>query len=68
MKSMGQQEVYEFLQEHSEKWITSKEISLNLNISAPLVTTSLKRLMNHGEIERRRDPHVKYGFLYRLKE
>jgi len=65
---MGQEEVYEFLKEHSERWITSNEIYENLDISRGPITTSLKKLLRNGEIKKRRDPFVRYGYLYRLKE
>jgi len=65
---MGQHDVYEFLMEHSERWVTSKEIFQNLDLSKRPITTSLKKLLKNGEIKKRRDPFVRYGYLYRLKE
>lgn len=41
---MGQQEVYDFLVDHSGKWYTSREIAEALDISIGSVTMSLKKL------------------------
>ncbi len=59
---MGQQEVYEFLKEHSETWFTSKEICQNFEISINSISMSLSKLKKKGDIERRRDPSFRYGY------
>lgn len=41
---MGQQEVYDFLCKHKNKWFTSKDISGALGVSIGSVTMSLKKL------------------------
>jgi len=41
---MGQQEVYNFLNDNKGKWFTSREISEALNVSIGSVTMSLKKL------------------------
>jgi len=41
---MGQQEVYDFLRKHPNKWYTSKEISKALQISIGSITACLKKL------------------------
>jgi len=48
---MGQQEVYEFLEENKGKWFTSKEISKILGISIGSVTMSLKKLRKSGMVK-----------------
>lgn len=41
---MGQQEVFNFLKKHKNKWYTTKEISDLLNVSIGSVTNNLKKL------------------------
>ena len=41
---MGQQEVYDFLCKHKDKWFTSRDISEKLGVSIGSVTMSLKKL------------------------
>jgi Mn-dependent DtxR family transcriptional regulator len=43
-KTMGQQEVYNFLKDNKGRWFTSKEISGSISVSIGSVTMSLKKL------------------------
>ena len=65
---MGQAEVIEFLQNRWNGWFTSREISKYVNTSTISVTHSLRKLINVGEVQRRRDVGNKYGYQYKLKE
>ena len=47
---MGQQEVYDFLNKHRNKWYTSKEIANKLRASHGSVTTCLKKLRDSSAI------------------
>ena len=49
--SMGQQDIYEFLQEHPDKWFTSGEIGDALNLSIGSVAVALKRLRDTDEVK-----------------
>ena len=64
---MGQAEVIEFLENHSRRWFPTKDISQNINISKGAVSGSLKRLIQQGLVEKRRDFEKKIGFQYRFK-
>lgn len=48
---MGQQEVYDFLQDNPAKWFTSREISDKLGISIGSVTMSLKKLRKSSIVD-----------------
>ncbi len=41
---MGQQEVYDILKKHRNKWLSSKEIAKKLKTSSGSAITSLKKL------------------------
>ena len=65
---MGQAEVTKFLEYRLGRWFTSKEISRNVNTSTVSVTHSLRKLIEQGEVQRRRDVENKYGYQYKLNE
>ena len=44
IRTMGQQEVYDFLKNNPKSWFTSKEISTELGISIGSITACLKKL------------------------
>jgi hypothetical protein len=48
---MGQQEVYDFLKAHPNKWFTSKEISEGICISIGSTTVCLKKLRKYNEVQ-----------------
>ena len=48
---MGQQEVYDLLQKHRSKWLTSKQIANLLNASLGSVTTCLKKLRDSSAVD-----------------
>ena len=68
---MGQQEVYNFLKEHSNHWFTSREISKGINISVGSVTVSLKRLREKNEVKYKQTAK-RFGerkqYLYKFKK
>jgi len=67
---MGQQDVYNFLKRHPNKWFTSKDISSGLNQSIGSVTVCLKKLRIRNEIDYKQTG-VKKGkrvqYLYKSK-
>ncbi len=68
---MGQQDVYDFLKNHPQEWLTSKEISKGINQSVGSVTVCLKKLRNRNEIqykqsEKRKGKRDQY--LYKFKK
>ena len=64
---MGQQEVYDFLKNHPDRWFTSREISEALGISIGSVTMSLKKLRKSGIIDWE-STGKKNTFRYRYKK
>ena len=68
---MGQQDVYDFLKNHPQEWLTSKQISQGINQSVGSVTVCLKKLRNRNEIhykqsEKRKGKRNQY--LYKFKK
>ena len=68
---MGQQDVYNYLKAHPNKWFTSKEISLGMSQSIGSVTVCLKKLRMRNEIsykqtDLRKGKRVQY--LYKFKK
>jgi len=63
---MGQQEVYDFLNNDRIAWFTSKEIAKKLNISLGSVTMSLKKLRQSGILHYRFTGN-KHCYQYRFK-
>lgn len=45
---MGQEEIYEYLKEHTKRWYTSTHISKALKISSGSACTGLRKLRNSG--------------------
>ena len=64
---MGQEEVYEVLEEHPNRWFTSREIIKILGISQPSVNDSLKIMRKRGEVFYRVPPHAKESYRYKFK-
>ena len=67
---MGQQEVYDYLKAHPNKWFTSKEISHGMDQAIGSVTVCLKKLRMRNEIQYktsglRKGKRIQY--LYRFK-
>ena len=48
---MSQQDVYEFLHEHSDKWLTTTEIGNGVGITRGAVQNACRKLKKHGEID-----------------
>ena len=63
---MGQQEVYDFLKRHKNKWFSSKEIFKGLRTSIGSVTNCLKKLRKNRAIDFR-ETKRKNQFEYRFK-
>lgn len=67
---MGQQDVYNYLKTHPNKWLSSKEISDGMNQSIGSVTVCLKKLRNRNEISYKQAGHRKgkrVQYLYKFK-
>ena len=62
---MGQQDVFNFLQQNPEKWYTVREISTNLGLSQSSVGHSLKMLRIRGDVGFMRDSGSRKGYVYR---
>ncbi|MBI2130546.1 hypothetical protein HYU10_02135 [Candidatus Woesearchaeota archaeon] len=69
---MGQQEVYDFLERHKGKWLTSKEIADKLRASLGSVTSCLKRLRESSAIDFEYGKGIGFGgknaYVYRFKK
>ncbi|MDP6155899.1 MAG: hypothetical protein QGH39_05045 [Candidatus Thermoplasmatota archaeon] len=65
---MGQQEVYEFLQNHPGEWFTSNEISRAIGIGKGAVTMSLKKLRESDEVMYGRTNSPGKSYRYKFKE
>lgn len=69
---MGQQEVYDFLKNHRNKWYTSKEIADKLKASQGSVTTCLKKLRDSSAInfkyKKGIGPTRKNAYVYKYKK
>ncbi len=67
---MGQADALEFLEEHPDRWFTSKEIAKGIDFSIGSTTQAMRRLTNHGDVERKDvGEMVGHGitYVYRLK-
>ena len=65
---MGQSEIFEFLEKHSDKWFTTKEICKALGLSQSSVSVSLRVLRHRKEIRfLKEEDHGKLIF-YKSKE
>jgi len=66
---LGQVEVLEVLV-NSGKWMTSSEIyeKVKDKMGRCSVTNCLDRLSFHQEIERKKAPELKFGYVYKVKE
>ena len=67
---MGQQDVYNYLKAHPNKWFTSKEISEGMNQSIGSVTVCLKKLRSRNEIkykqtDLRKGKRVQYKYMFK---
>ena len=67
---MGQQEVYDFLKKHRNKWFTSKEIASGLKASVGSVTTCLQKLRESSAIdfEYGKGSSRKNAYLYKFRK
>ena len=68
---MGQEEVIKYLKANPNEWLTSKEISTELNISLNSVTTSLRSLRENNEVEYERSEKrigSRPPFVYKFKK
>ena len=58
---MGQQDLYEFLKAHKDKWYTTKEIAEKSNCSLGNITRSAQKLRYREEIYYKKDPLQNHG-------
>lgn len=62
---MGQAEVYNYLKKH-RGWVSSTEIQSALKCSKSPLNTQLRKLLKHGEVERKAGKVRQTPWLYRL--
>lgn len=67
---MTQEEVLEFLKKNKDRWITSKKISVSLNITPNTIRDNLRRMRIRKEILFKEDinPRVRVRYLYKYKK
>ena len=65
-KNMGQQEVFSFLKNNTNKWWTSKQIAQKLNASVGSVTTTLAKLRRQKDIKFKVSEEKKNMYLYKF--
>jgi predicted transcriptional regulator len=68
--NMGQQDVYDYLKAHPDKWFSSKDLSKGMNQSIGSVTVCLKKLRSRNEIKYKSTGHRKgkrVQYLYKFK-
>ena len=61
---MGQQEILNWLK--GKNWVTSEEILRNINVERKSMNCNLMSLVNHNEIQKKKDKRTKNGYLYKL--
>ena len=68
---MGQQEVYNFLKKHRNKWFTSGDIGNGLKVSVGSIMTCMKKLRDSSEIDFKYEKGIglsrKNAYVYRFK-
>ena len=47
---MGQDNIYNFLREHTDEWFTAKELGKRLNVTSGSVAVCLKKLRERNEV------------------
>ncbi len=65
--SMGQQEVYNFLKTHKNKWWSSKEIADYMEASIGSVTTTLTKLRKMNDVMFKKSKVKTNAYLYKFK-
>ncbi len=67
---MGQQDVYDLLKKHKNKWLSSKEIAKRLKASSGSVITSLKKLREGRIISFKLEKRIanKKVYVYRFRK
>ena len=63
---MGQQEVYNYLKTHKNKWWTSKEIAGCMDASIGSVTTTLTKLRKRKEVLSKKSKEKTNMYLYKF--
>lgn len=63
---MGQQEVYEYLRKHPSRWVASRELASELDISIGSITMSLKKLRKSGLVRFKRSG-LRNAYVYCFK-
>lgn len=61
---MSQQEILNWLE--GKGWETSEEILRNINVGSKSMNHSLMSLINHKEIQKKKDKNRKNGYLYKI--
>ena len=65
---MGQQEVYDFLKSHPDRWWTGKQIHTITGMSLGSVTASLKKLRRHPGIMRVKREFLAYYYMIKKSD
>ena len=62
---MSQQDIFNFLKEHNDRWFSAREINEYLHLSQGSISNNLKKLRQRNAVEYKRIE--KKGFIYRHK-
>ena len=62
---MSQQDIYNFLKQHPDRWFTAREINEHLKLSQGSISNNLKKLRQRNAVEYKRIE--KKGYIYRYK-
>lgn len=61
---MGQQGILNWLE--GRDWVTSEEILRNIDVGRKSMNYSLMSLVNHKEVQKKKDKNKKNGYLYKI--
>lgn len=62
---MSQQDIYNFLKQHPDKWFTAREINEYLKLSQGSISNNLKKLRQRNAVDYKRVE--KKGFIYKYR-
>lgn len=62
---MSQQDIYNFLKQHPDRWFTAREINEYLKLSQGSISNNLKKLRQRNAVDYKRVE--KKGFIYKYK-
>ncbi len=64
---MGQDQIYQFLKKHRNKWFASNEIILAMNSGRSSVSTCLRKLCRRKMVSCKTDPSGRKKHWYQVK-